>query len=52
MIISRSVLLEREMSQTKFAEKVETYFRSNMLLVEKRADCEIMRKNIMQPDRP
>jgi len=52
----RSLLLEREMSetksQTKLAEKIETNCRSNMLFVEYCAAYEIMWKNIILPDRP
>jgi len=44
--------LEREMFQTKFAEKIKTHFVFNNLFLENHVVYEKMRKNIVEPDRP
>jgi hypothetical protein len=36
----------------KFAQKIKTYLRSVNFFFENRAVCEVMWKNMVQPDRP
>ena len=40
------------MFQTNGLGKIKTHFRLSDIFFENRADCEIMWKNIVEPDRP
>ena len=52
LIISHSFLLRMRTFQTEVVEKSKYTFYVQLLFSENRAVYEIMRKNILQPDRP
>jgi len=52
IIISRSFLLVRKMSQTKVLEEIKTHIVCSIPSFFNRAVCEIKCNNVVQPDRP
>ena len=46
------LFLERKMFETKFVEKVKTHILCSVTFLEIRAFYEIMRQNMLEPDRP
>ena len=52
LIVSRSVLKMRYLSDKKVVEKIKTHILCSIIFFENRTVCEIMWRNIIQPDRP
>jgi hypothetical protein len=52
IIISRSILLRMRNTSEQFVEKIKTHILCSIIFPENRAIYEIMRRNMVEPERP